>query len=86
MDMTWSEQRVGSEHGFVWIHELPWPDWRISPPWFALQEEACSMAWELLTQVYGIPEDRLWVSYFSGDSRTGLDPDLETRDIWLSLG
>lgn len=44
------------------------------------------MAWELLTQVYGIPEDRLWVSYFSGDSKTGLDPDLETRDIWLSLG
>lgn len=44
------------------------------------------MAWELLTQVYGIPEDRLWVSYFSGDSQTGLDPDLETRDIWLSLG
>lgn len=44
------------------------------------------MAWELLTQVYGIPEDRLWVSYFSGDSKTGLNPDLETRDIWLSLG
>lgn len=53
---------------------------------FCLQEEACRMAWELLTQVYGIPEDRLWVSYFSGDSKTGLDPDLETRDIWLSLG
>ncbi|XP_028622400.1 alanine--tRNA ligase, mitochondrial [Grammomys surdaster] len=50
------------------------------------KEEACSMAWELLTQVYGIPEDRLWVSYFSGDSKTGLDPDLETRDVWLSLG
>lgn len=56
------------------------------PPWFPVQEEACSMAWELLTQVYGIPEDRLWVSYFGGDSKTGLEPDLETRDIWLSLG
>lgn len=69
-------------------HELGWPDCLISPPpwWVSLQEEACSMAWELLTQVYGIPEDRLWVSYFSGDSKTGLDPDLETRDIWLSLG
>lgn len=44
------------------------------------------MAWELLTQVYGIPEDRLWVSYFGGDSKTGLEPDLETRDIWLRLG
>ncbi|XP_037698724.1 alanine--tRNA ligase, mitochondrial isoform X2 [Choloepus didactylus] len=50
------------------------------------KEEACSMAWELLTQVYGIPEDRLWVSYFGGDPKTGLAPDLESRDIWLSLG
>ncbi|XP_077018061.1 alanine--tRNA ligase, mitochondrial isoform X2 [Tamandua tetradactyla] len=50
------------------------------------KEEACSMAWELLTQVYGIPEDRLWVSYFGGDSKMRLAPDLESRDIWLSLG
>ncbi|XP_008261210.3 alanine--tRNA ligase, mitochondrial [Oryctolagus cuniculus] len=50
------------------------------------KEEACSMAWELLTQVYGIPENRLWVSYFAGDPKAGLDPDLESRDIWLSLG
>ncbi|XP_061052113.1 alanine--tRNA ligase, mitochondrial isoform X1 [Eubalaena glacialis] len=50
------------------------------------KEEACSMAWELLTQVYGIPEDRLWVSYFGGDPKTGLGPDLESRDIWLNLG
>ncbi|XP_055468534.1 alanine--tRNA ligase, mitochondrial isoform X1 [Psammomys obesus] len=59
-------------------------NWAFGGEYF--KEEACSMAWELLTQVYGIPEDRLWVSYFSGDSKTGLDPDLETRDIWLSLG
>lgn len=44
------------------------------------------MAWELLTRVYGIPKDRLWVSYFGGDPKAGLDPDLESRDIWLSLG
>nr|XP_030726426.1 alanine--tRNA ligase, mitochondrial isoform X4 [Globicephala melas] len=50
------------------------------------KEEACSMAWELLTQVYGIPEDRLWVSYFGGDPKAGLGPDLESRDIWLKLG
>nr|XP_042122326.1 alanine--tRNA ligase, mitochondrial isoform X1 [Peromyscus maniculatus bairdii] len=59
-------------------------NWAFGGEYF--KEEACSMAWELLTQVYGIPEDRLWVSYFGGDSKTGLDPDLETRDIWLSLG
>ncbi|XP_035151693.2 alanine--tRNA ligase, mitochondrial isoform X2 [Callithrix jacchus] len=59
-------------------------NWAFGGEYF--KEEACSMAWELLTQVYGIPEERLWVSYFDGDPKAGLDPDLETRDIWLSLG
>ncbi|KAI5766775.1 unnamed protein product [Gulo gulo] len=59
-------------------------NWAFGGEYF--KEETCSMAWELLTQVYGIPEDRLWVSYFGGDPKAGLDPDLESRDIWLSLG
>ncbi|XP_045150694.1 alanine--tRNA ligase, mitochondrial [Echinops telfairi] len=59
-------------------------NWAFGGDYF--KEEACSMAWELLTQVYGIPEDRLWVSYFGGDPKAGLGPDLESRDIWLSLG
>ncbi|ERE90106.1 alanyl-tRNA synthetase [Cricetulus griseus] len=59
-------------------------NWAFGGEYF--KEEACGMAWELLTQVYGIPEDRLWVSYFGGDTKTGLAPDLETRDVWLSLG
>ncbi|XP_006098640.1 alanine--tRNA ligase, mitochondrial isoform X1 [Myotis lucifugus] len=59
-------------------------NWAFGGEYF--KEEACGMAWELLTQVYGIPEDRLWVSYFGGDPKAGLDPDLESRDIWLSLG
>ncbi|XP_045354372.1 alanine--tRNA ligase, mitochondrial isoform X1 [Leopardus geoffroyi] len=59
-------------------------NWAFGGEYF--KEEACRMAWELLTQVYRIPEDRLWVSYFGGDPKAGLDPDLESRDIWLSLG
>ncbi|KAM5263557.1 alanine--tRNA ligase, mitochondrial [Ctenodactylus gundi] len=59
-------------------------NWAFGGEYF--KEEACSMAWELLTRVYGIPEDRLWVSYFGGDPKAGLAPDLESRDIWLSLG
>ncbi|XP_027459806.1 alanine--tRNA ligase, mitochondrial isoform X4 [Zalophus californianus] len=59
-------------------------NWAFGGEYF--KEEACSMAWELLTQVYGIPQDRLWVSYFGGDPKAGLDPDLESRDIWLRLG
>ncbi|MCJ8747525.1 hypothetical protein PDJAM_G00154530 [Pangasius djambal] len=48
--------------------------------------EACTMAWRLLTEVYGIPAERLYVSYFSGDAASGLPADKETRQIWLSLG
>ncbi|XP_074541160.1 alanine--tRNA ligase, mitochondrial [Halichoeres trimaculatus] len=48
--------------------------------------EACSMAWSLLTEHYGIPADRLYVSYFGGDSGSGLPADEETRQIWLDLG
>ncbi|XP_035376745.1 alanine--tRNA ligase, mitochondrial isoform X2 [Electrophorus electricus] len=48
--------------------------------------EACAMAWHLLTEVYRIPAERLYVSYFSGDAANGLPADEETRQIWLSLG
>ncbi|XP_006126589.2 alanine--tRNA ligase, mitochondrial isoform X2 [Pelodiscus sinensis] len=50
------------------------------------KEEACGMAWELLTQIYEIPKDRLYITYFGGDSSLGLSPDEESKDIWLSLG
>uniref|UniRef100_A0A8D2J116 Alanine--tRNA ligase n=1 Tax=Varanus komodoensis TaxID=61221 RepID=A0A8D2J116_VARKO len=50
------------------------------------KEEACKMAWELLTQVYEIPKDRLYVTYFEGDSSLGLNADEESKEIWLSLG
>ncbi|XP_066467704.1 alanine--tRNA ligase, mitochondrial [Tiliqua scincoides] len=50
------------------------------------KEEACGMAWELLTQVYEIPKDRLYVTYFGGDASLGLSADEESMEIWLSLG
>lgn len=50
------------------------------------KEEACYMAWSLLTEHYGIPADRLYVSYFAGDAASGLPVDEETRQVWLDLG
>lgn len=44
------------------------------------------MAWELLTQVYQIPPETLYVTYFEGDEKLGLEPDLETKELWLQLG
>ena len=46
------------------------------------KEEAIAWAWELLTEVYKLPKDRLYVSIFEGDVTDGLDPDEESADIW----
>lgn len=37
-----------------------------------------------MTKVYGLPADRLYVTYFEGGF--GLPADTETRDYWLALG
>lgn len=47
---------------------------------------ALTMAWDLLTRVYGLPKDRLYVTYFEGDAAQGLEPDLEAKKIWQDLG
>ncbi|XP_068620929.1 alanine--tRNA ligase, cytoplasmic [Battus philenor] len=50
------------------------------------KKEICAWAWELLTEVYKLPADRLYVTYFGGDVVSGLEPDLECKNIWLNLG
>lgn len=44
------------------------------------------MAWKLLTEVYKIPPERLYVTYFKGDKKQNLKADLECREIWLNIG
>lgn len=44
------------------------------------------MAWELLTEVYGLPKERLYVTYFEGDEKLGLPADLEAKQLWLDVG
>ena len=46
------------------------------------KEEAIEYAWELLTKVYGIDENRLYVTVFGGDSNEGLGRDDEAADFW----
>lgn len=40
----------------------------------------------MLTNVYDIPKEWLYVTYFGGDEKLGMSPDLECKDIWLKLG
>lgn len=44
------------------------------------------MAWELLTEVFKLPADQLYVTYFGGDVVAELEPDIECKNIWSSLG
>ena len=46
------------------------------------KEEAIAWAWELLTEVYGLPVDRMYVTVFGGDQADGLDRDLEALELW----
>jgi len=44
--------------------------------------EAIEWAWELLTKVYGLPEDRLYVTVFEGDDSENLAFDGDAKDEW----
>ncbi|WP_020529003.1 alanine--tRNA ligase [Flexithrix dorotheae] len=46
------------------------------------KKEAIAWAWELLTEVYGLPKDRLYVTVFEGDDKDGLAPDNEAAKLW----
>jgi len=46
------------------------------------KEEAIAWSWELLTEVYGINRDRLYVTVFEGDEAEGLPADIDAFNFW----
>lgn len=49
------------------------------------KEKAIEWAWELLTEVYQLPKDRLYVTVFEGDKEQGLEADEEAATFWQKL-
>ena len=47
------------------------------------KQEAIDWAWELLTEVYGLPKDRMYATIFEGDSSENLELDEEAKNLWL---
>ena len=45
--------------------------------------EAIAWAWELLTEVYKLPTDRLYATVFEGSEEDGVPFDQEAYDYWL---
>jgi alanyl-tRNA synthetase len=46
------------------------------------KKEAIAWAWELLTDVYQLPKDRLYVTVFGGDKGDNLPVDEEAKELW----
>jgi alanyl-tRNA synthetase len=46
------------------------------------KKDAIDWAWELLTEVYQLPKDRLYASVFGGDPAENLAFDQEAFDLW----
>jgi len=46
------------------------------------KEETIEWSWDLLTEVFGIEKDRLYVTVFEGDKTDNLPVDQEAYDIW----
>ncbi|GAB3308155.1 alanine--tRNA ligase [Hymenobacter humi] len=46
------------------------------------KKDAIAWAWELLTEVYKLDKDRLYVTYFEGDQGDKLAADTETQGLW----
>jgi alanyl-tRNA synthetase len=49
------------------------------------KKDAIAWAWELLTEEYKLPKDRLYVSVFAGDKDDNLPFDQEAFDLWKSF-
>jgi alanyl-tRNA synthetase len=49
------------------------------------KKEAIAWGWELLTEVYKLPKDRLYITYFEGDDKEGLEKDTESHELWKAL-
>lgn len=46
------------------------------------KKEAIAYAWEVLTKVYELPIDRLYITVFEGDKEDGLEEDTEALELW----
>ncbi|MDO7873899.1 alanine--tRNA ligase [Hymenobacter sp. ASUV-10] len=46
------------------------------------KKDAIAWAWELLTEVFKLEKDRLYVTYFEGDKADGTAADSETQNLW----
>ncbi|EEY17595.1 alanyl-tRNA synthetase [Verticillium alfalfae VaMs.102] len=60
-------------------------NWSFGPQDY-FKKDAIKYSWEFMTETLGLEKDRLYVTYFEGDPAQGLEPDLESKELWKSVG
>jgi alanyl-tRNA synthetase len=50
------------------------------------KQEAIEYSWELLTRVFGLDPNRLYITYFEGYAPLGLGPVDDAKEIWRGIG
>ena len=49
------------------------------------KKEAIAWAWELLTEIYKLPKEKIYATVFGGDESEGLEVDREAYDFWRQI-
>ncbi len=49
------------------------------------KKDAIGWAWELLTEVYKLPKENLYITVFGGDKEDGVAADTEATEIWKNF-
>ncbi len=70
---------VGDKYHHTWFEMLG--NWSLGN---YFKQKSIEYSWEFLTQVLGMPEEKLAVTIFNGDENAPFDQ--EAKDAWLSVG
>ncbi len=73
-------EKVGTNDRSLTFFEML-GNWSVGDYW---KEEAIKLASELLTDVFKIPKEKIWVSVFKGEKK--IPEDKESEKIWLDIG
>src|ERR1700727_693354 len=52
----------------------------------SFKREATRYAWELSTEGFGFPPEKIWITVFAGDDDLGIGADEEAIGAWLDIG